>query len=436
MAQVERVHRRRADERGRRHGRAAAHRGRQPPNPRSDGHGAERDQRRHDQRRVLPPGQVRHEHDREPGVGAHRAEHVGGGQRHRDDERQHEGPAETLPGHDRQREAAEHAGNAEHRVETQEEQEAEQHARHRREEPIAVDLGARVGEQRREQQRLHHDLGVRVAREPHFDHVERQQPRRRRPDSLAEHPRRSKVHREQPEHRPRTGGPSGAGQAVESVADGNRRGKEVRELPDHPALLRLLNEEAHEPAAVVVGAVLGREEEVAREVRNRRHNGVRRRQGAALRDLHALADVDPGILAADDVLGRREEPPRAEQQERDRHHDGPAGTGRCGAEAQSESGGCGCNDRDADVGGDDPREAVAPDRGERQHRRQGQRDADQDLPEHPLVGVETRPPIAIQARHPEQRGARQPAEDDRLKQRRQQSSARLSTRSPLRTESR
>ena len=48
---------------------------------------------------------------------------------------------------------------------------AEQRARHRREERVVVHVRARVGEQRREEQRLHHDVDVRIAREPDLDDV-------------------------------------------------------------------------------------------------------------------------------------------------------------------------------------------------------------------------------------------------------------------------
>ena len=55
------------------------------------------------------------------------------------------------------------ADDPEHRVESQEQQQPEKNTGHRREEPIAVDMRPRVGQQRGEEQRLHHDFGVRVA---------------------------------------------------------------------------------------------------------------------------------------------------------------------------------------------------------------------------------------------------------------------------------
>src|SRR3954463_10077507 len=97
----------------------------------------------------------------------------------------------------------------------------------------------------------------------------------------------------------------------------------MRELANDGAAVGILDEEAHEAQRVVVGAAVRRKEQVARKWRNRGHDWVVHHDGAALRDLNAFVYVRPRILAADDVFGRREEPPEREQHEGCRNQRGP-----------------------------------------------------------------------------------------------------------------
>ncbi len=269
------------------------------------------------QQRVLPPRKVAEEDDRQVCVVPHRPEQIRGGERRRDGERHEERDAHPrAAGEHAERERRQHAGDAEHGVETQKQQQPEQRAGDRREESVAVDVRARVREQRRKEQRLHHHLGVRVAREPDLRDVERQERRRRPRRRRAGQAAAGEVHREHAENRPHADRAPRAGQAVEAVADGDGRRKEVRKLADDRTGVRVLDEEPHEPEAVVVRSLVGRKEEVARERRHRRDDGIAHDDRASLRDLNPFVHVHAGILAADDVFRRREEAPEPKQDER------------------------------------------------------------------------------------------------------------------------
>ena len=69
-------------------------------------------------------------------------------------------------------------------------------------------------------------------------------------------------------------------------------------------------------------------------------------------------------------------------------------------------------ERDDQVGEDEPMNAVAVCGRQREYDTRGDRDAQHDLPEQPLVGLERRALVAIGHWHPEDHGSRQPEDDE------------------------
>ena len=420
LAEEERVDRRCAD-----HERASSDRGAAPdhgrqrrdcarrrPAPPSASASASRE------RGVLPPRQVAREDDRQVGVRAHRAEQVRPASEHGRGERT---PRER-PAHAAARRpppsasAGQHAGDAEHGVEAQEQQQAEQQAGDRREE-----------RDRRRRARARSRAAPRRAAPA--SRLRRSDSARTRPaiDVAASAGRRGR----RPPARPTSRAPAkytastpriahtptvrrAPGQAVEAVADRNRCGKEVRKLADDRARVRVLDEEPHERGRCSSRSRCSRrKEQVAREVRHRRRRPDRgRRARRAARSGSPSLMYDAGILAADDVFRRREEPPQRQAAT------SASGTQRCragparrGAEPQAEA-----RDaprpraRSADVGDEQPLEAVAV----RARRARARPTSDtatlmHDCPEQPLLGIERRAPVAVEQRQAEDHGARQPA---------------------------
>ena len=91
--------------------------------------------------------------------------------------------------------------------------------------------------------------------------------------------RPAKVHRQHSQQRQQRCRPSHATQSIDAVADREGGGEEMRELSDDEAASGILEEEAHEAVAVVVGARLSvqrvaREKEVTRIRRHERDNRV------------------------------------------------------------------------------------------------------------------------------------------------------------------
>ena len=316
------------------------------------------------EQRGFPPRQFAEEPDRQIHVHAHGSEQVHAGQRRQREEDHDERGARTLTVEDGQHQSREDSGDAEHGIEPEKQEQAEEHGCDRGEEAIAVHVRARVGQERREEQRLHHHLGIRVAGEPDLDHVEREQRGGGRGRGSPGEPDAGKIHRDHAQDRPRPHGAAGARQPVEPVPDRDRCGEEMRKLADDGAGRRVLDEEPHEPDAVVVLLLplVRRKEQIARERRHRRDDGIGNDDRAALRDLDPFVHVDAGILAADDVFRRtgrtardragRAPPERARSTRR-------AGRGAAAADvrcdqARGERGDC-------DVGDEQPRERVLTD---------------------------------------------------------------------------
>ena len=92
----------------------------------------------------------------------------------------------------------------------------------------------------------------------------------------------------------------------------------MRKLADDRASGRVLDEEAHEPRAVVGLLVVLGEEEVTELGRHASHDGIVDDEGASLRELDPFVHVDAGVLAAHHVLGRRLEEPPAKSRQRNR----------------------------------------------------------------------------------------------------------------------
>ncbi len=176
-------------------------------------------------------------------------------------------------------------------------------------------MRARVRQDGRKEQRLHRHLGVRVAREPHLRHVQREQRRCRPRRRGAGQASAGKVHSEQPENRPHADRTPRAREAVEAVADRDGRWKEVRKLTDDRTAVGVADEEPHEPDAVVVLSLIGRKEQVARERRHGRDDRIAYDERRLLRDLDPFVHVHARILATDDVFRRWKEAPEPEQYE-------------------------------------------------------------------------------------------------------------------------
>ena len=387
----------------------------QPGASRRQRHGRERDDEGAAEREVLPCREVAEKDDGQVHVRPHRAEQVGTSQRRRDRERRDKRRARPRAPRDRaEPESAGDAGDAQHHVVPQEQQQSEQRAGERREEWIAIDVCPCVREQRREQQRLHHDLGVRIASEPDLDDVEREQPRRRRRGRASHQPRAREIHGQQAQDGPDADRRTRARQAGDPLRDGNRGGKQVRELPDDRTGVRVGDPEPHEPERRVLRAVVRREEQLARGRRHRGDGRVGNDDGAALRDLHALVDVRPRILAADDVFGRGKEPPHAQQDDDRRNQGRPRRSRRRGAQSEAPARRGRRGRRDRGVAHQQPRQAVLPQECQPDHHGHRNREADDDGPEEALLGRQGRPSIPIEPGQPEDRGARQPADDREL----------------------
>ncbi len=172
-------------------------------------------------------------------------------------ERQQKGPADAgATGKHPERQRGEHTGNSQHGVEAQEEQQAEQGSRDRREERIVVDVRPAECQQRRKHQCLHHDFGVRVTREPDLNDVERQEGGGSPGGGRAGEAFAREVQRQCAEKSPRADCAPRSGEAVEAVADRDGSREQVGKLADDRAGVRVLDQEPHEPEAVVVRALI------------------------------------------------------------------------------------------------------------------------------------------------------------------------------------
>ena len=311
----------------------------------------------------------------------------------------------------KQHDAADHGRHCQHDVDAEKEQQRKERSRDGSEKRIAVDVGAGGGEHRGEHQRLHHHLRVGIPGEPDLDDVQREETGAGERRRFAEQPCAGEVHREHAEDRPHADRLASAREAVEAVADRDRRRVEVRELADHRARRRILDEEPHEADAVVRLAGVLREEQIARERRHGRDRVVLHDERAALRDLDAGVHVHTGILSADHIFGRREKAPGSEGDERNRKGDRPSGARRGAPETQPESRHNGDDDGDGAVGEQQTSKAVTMCGGERQHDRERQRDTEDDLPERALFDRERRAAIARGTRRPEDDRAGDPRHD-------------------------
>ena len=171
------------------------------------------------QRGVLPRRQVRQKDDRHLEVLPHRPHRVPGPQRRGDDERRPERPPVALSRHETEHRARDHGAHRHDGIEAQEQQQTEQDAGDGREKRIVIHVRARIRQQRREQERLHDDVGVGVAREPDLDDVEREQRRGGRRRRAAKQPRAEEIHRQHAEDAPEPHRAPRARQPVERVAD-------------------------------------------------------------------------------------------------------------------------------------------------------------------------------------------------------------------------
>ena len=136
---------------------------------------------------------------------------------------------------------------------------------------------------------------------------------------------------------------------------GNRVGK----LADDRAGVRVLDQESHEPEAVVVRPLIRGEEEVARKRRHGRDDWIPHDERFPLRDLNPFVHVHARILAADDVFRRRKEAPQPEHdQGQGKQRAGTRPTG-VGAEAEPEPANRGGDEREADVREEQPFKCVA-----------------------------------------------------------------------------
>ncbi len=157
----------------------------------------------------------------------------------------------------------------------------------------------------------------------------------------------------------------------------------MRELAHDRPPRRVLDEEPHEPQAVVGRVLVGREEEVAER---RRHGGDDRvldEQAPALGNLDPFVDIRARVLAAHHVLGWRqveEQPCEHETQRDERMERGPRR-----APPEPEPGHRRDEDRRADVDQQQPREAVLTRGRHGQDDAAGPCDAHDDSPEELLV---------------------------------------------------
>ncbi len=278
--------------------------------PANDLHADRRISGRHDESRdssrgcqpehgVLPRGQVADEDNRKVRVRAHRTEQIQRrkrGDRREDNQKRH---LRSLSVERRQRDSGRDTRDPEDSVEPQEKQQPEQHPGNRRKEAVAVDVCPRVRQERGKEQRLHDHLGVRVPGEPHLDDVKGQQTACCRGRRSSDQPRSREVERQQPKQGPDPHGPECARQSIDAVANRNRRGKQVRELADDGPAAGILDEEAHEPRAVVVLSLMRRKKQVARKGRHGGDDRIPNHQGSTLRDLNPFVHVGARILPAD-----------------------------------------------------------------------------------------------------------------------------------------
>ena len=259
-------------------------------------------------------------------------------------------------------------------------------------------MRSRIGQQRGKEQGLHHDFSVGVPRKPDRDDIESEQPRRGRGDGPSGQPRCREIHREKAEDRPDPHGPTRTGQSIDAIPDGNRRRKQVRELPDNGALLQVLDEEAHESERVVVGAARQRKEQWPGKWRHRRNHRIANDNRATLRDLNPLVHVRPGILAANDVFRRRKEPPQPECDDGKRQDGGPCHVPRCAAEPESSSRNQPAPAEDGEVSDQQALKTVAVKYRQAEDDREREREAEHDRPERALLRIECGSPVAIEPR--------------------------------------
>ena len=99
------------------------------------------------------------------------------------------------------------------------------------------------------QDRLHDDLGVRIAPKPHLDHVEGKKNGGDGGRCAAEEAGREEIDREHSKNRPGRDRVKRAREPVDAVAERNRRGKQMGELADDCSAVWILDEETHEPRA-------------------------------------------------------------------------------------------------------------------------------------------------------------------------------------------
>jgi hypothetical protein len=160
-----------------------------------------------------------------------------------------------------------------------------------------------------------------------------------------------------------------------------------------------------------------REEQIARKRGYRGHDGILVDEGATLGDLNAFGDVDTRVLATDHVLRHGKETPDAEDRQRERQEARQGRPGGSPPEPQAEAAGSRGANRDRDVHGQQPLEAVLPRRGQREHDRQRHGQARHDGPEQPFLGGQRRAAVAVEPRQAVDHGAGQPPDHEKGKER-------------------
>ena len=246
-------------------------------------------------------------------------------------------------------------------------------------------------------QPLGDDLGVWIAGIPRLNDVHAQQQRRRCGRNRSDETPGGKIHREHAEDGPPRHDAPRSCHTVDPVRDGDPDRVPLWKLGGHRTCLGVTQVEAHESQAVKGRILRVGEEQIACGLRHRCRDAVHRDERLALSDLNAFVDVDAGVPAANDVFSRgcREVHPRADGDEPHRQQRTPVRLARGRPEPQVPERRPREQAREHRVAPDQRRECIGTHGSEEKGYRGRDADADDDRPEHPLIGRQRRPLRAI-----------------------------------------
>ena len=142
--------------------------------------------------------------------------------------------------------------DTQHDRKSREQGEAEQRGRDGPEEPIVVFVRVGVRKQRRKQQSLGDDLGIRVARIPCLNDVYAKQASCRGRRNWSDQAASCEVHRENAQNRPPRNDTPSARDTIQSVRDGDPHGIALRKLSRHRASVGIAQMKSHEANAVII----------------------------------------------------------------------------------------------------------------------------------------------------------------------------------------